>query len=48
MKQVKLTGIKRFAEEECPIPKVNEDQVLIKIEICGICGSDASSYCIRS
>jgi len=44
MKQVKLIGIKRFKEEECPIPKVNEDQVLIKIEICGICGSDVHSY----
>lgn len=26
------------------IPKINEDEVLIKVRACGICGSDARSY----
>ena len=44
MKQVKIVGVKQFVEEECSIPIVNNDQVLIKVEICGICGSDIHSY----
>ena len=30
--------------KEIDIPKINEDEVLIKVKACGICGSDARSY----
>ena len=30
--------------KEVPIPQINDDEVLIKIKYCGICGSDWGSY----
>ncbi|MCD6318308.1 alcohol dehydrogenase catalytic domain-containing protein, partial [Candidatus Aerophobetes bacterium] len=30
--------------KEIDIPKIAEDEVLIKVKACGICGSDARSY----
>lgn len=29
---------------EVPVPKINQDEVLIKVKYCGICGSDWSIY----
>ena len=29
---------------EVPIPTINDDEVLIKVKVCGICGSDWSIY----
>lgn len=29
---------------EVPIPSINDDEVLIKVKVCGICGSDWSIY----
>ena len=29
---------------EVPVPQINDDEVLIKIKVCGICGSDWSIY----
>lgn len=29
---------------DVPIPEINDDEVLIKIKVCGICGSDWSIY----
>lgn len=29
---------------EVPIPEINDDEVLIKVKVCGICGSDWSIY----
>ena len=44
MKQVKLVGEKEFEFNKVSIPKVNPEQVLIKVKACGICGSDIHSY----
>jgi len=30
--------------KEIDIPQINEDEILIKVKACGICGSDARSY----
>lgn len=30
--------------KEIPIPEINDDEVLIKVKMCGICGSDWSIY----
>ena len=35
---------KRFEMHEVPIPKINDDEVLIKVKYCGICGSDWGSF----
>lgn len=29
---------------EVPVPEINDDEVLIKVKVCGICGSDWSIY----
>lgn len=30
--------------KEVPIPEINDDEVLVKVKYCGICGSDWGSY----
>lgn len=40
MKAAVFYGGKRFAVEEVPIPRVEEDGLLIRVEAAGICGSD--------
>lgn len=40
MKQAVLTGIKQMQIEETERPVPGEGQVLVEIEVCGICGSD--------
>ncbi len=45
MKKVALTGIKEFGIFDTSIPEIiNEDDVLLKIESVGICGSDMHYY----
>ena len=29
---------------EVPVPQINDDEVLVKVKVCGICGSDWSIY----
>lgn len=35
---------KHFELHEVPIPEINDDEVLVKVKYCGICGSDWGSY----
>lgn len=44
MKANRLYGIKDLRLEEMPIPELKEDEVLLKVEACGICGSDVNRY----
>ena len=44
MKQSKLVGEEEFAFEEVEKPSPSEDEVLINVKACGICGSDVHSY----
>lgn len=44
MKVAVLMDRKKILIEERPIPAIGEDQVLIKVEYSGICGSDIHSY----
>lgn len=39
-----LTGVKRLEIIEFPIPEINEDEMLIKVEGSGICGTDVHEY----
>jgi 2-desacetyl-2-hydroxyethyl bacteriochlorophyllide A dehydrogenase len=40
MKAAVLAGKRKFAIEEVPEPVLEEDEVLIQVRYCGICGSD--------
>ena len=45
MKAVKLTGIKKMEAMDVPIPEIiNSDDVLIKMGVVGVCGSDIHYY----
>ncbi len=39
-----LTGIEKIEMKEFPIPELGDDDVLVKVEGCGICGTDAHEY----
>ena len=34
----------KFVLQEVPVPEINDDEVLVKVTYCGICGSDWGSY----
>lgn len=44
MKYALLYGIEDLRIEEKPIPRVESQKVLIKVEMCGICGTDILIY----
>ena len=39
-----LEGPEKMVIREFPVPEVGEDDVLMKVEMCAICGSDIHSY----
>jgi threonine dehydrogenase-like Zn-dependent dehydrogenase len=39
-----LTGLKNFEIKEFPIPEVGDDDILVKVEGCGVCGTDAHEF----
>lgn len=39
-----LTGLKHFDIKEFPMPQVGDDDMLVRIEGCGICGTDAHEF----
>ena len=44
MLQARLVAPEKILLEEVKIPLVGEKQVLIRVKVCGICGSDIHSY----
>jgi L-iditol 2-dehydrogenase len=44
MQEAVLVGERKFAIRRAPKPALNEDEVLIKVRYCGICGSDLHTY----
>jgi threonine dehydrogenase-like Zn-dependent dehydrogenase len=44
MKAMVLEEPKKFVYKDVPVPEINDDEVLIKVKYCGICGSDWGSY----
>jgi len=44
MKAMVLEEPKKFVYKDVPIPEINDDEVLIRVKYCGICGSDWGSY----
>ena len=39
-----LTGLEKVEIKEYPMPEVGDDDILVKVEGCGICGTDAHEY----
>lgn len=39
-----LTAPKKFEIREYPIPAIGDDEMLIKVEACGVCGTDGHEY----
>ena len=39
-----LTKLGHFDIKEYPIPEVGDDDILVKVEGCGVCGTDAHEY----
>lgn len=39
-----LTELEHYEIKEYPIPQVGEDDILVKVEGCGICGTDAHEF----
>lgn len=38
------TGPRKFELREFPVPEIDDDSALLRVEACGICGSDAEQY----
>jgi len=39
-----LTGLEHFDVKEFPMPEVGDDDILVKVEGCGVCGTDAHEF----
>jgi len=39
-----MTKIRHFEIQEYPIPEISDDEMLIKVEGCGVCGTDVHEY----
>ncbi|MBQ4154375.1 MAG: zinc-binding dehydrogenase [Clostridia bacterium] len=39
-----LTGLEHFDVKEYPIPPLGDDDMLVKVEGCGVCGTDAHEF----
>ena len=39
-----LTGIRQIEVKEVEIPEISDDEVLVQVEGCGICGTDVHEY----
>jgi len=44
MKAQVVKSPNKMVYEDIPIPQINDDEVLIKVKLCGICGSDWSIF----
>ncbi|MCQ2771260.1 MAG: zinc-binding dehydrogenase [Clostridia bacterium] len=39
-----LTSLEKFEVKQFPIPELGDDDILVKVEGCGICGTDAHEF----
>src|SRR5688572_11278588 len=39
-----LTGPRRLEPRELPVPDIGDDGALLRVEVCGICGSDYEQF----
>src|SRR5512134_369680 len=38
------TGVRKLEPRELPVPEIDADSALLRVEACGICGSDYEQY----
>lgn len=43
-KAMVLTDVRKMEMQEFPIPEITDNDALLKVEMCGVCGSDPSMY----
>ena len=43
-KAAMLTELEKFEIKEFPIPELGDDDILVKVEGCGVCGTDAHEF----
>lgn len=39
-----MTELKKFELQEYPLPELGDDDMIVKVEGCGVCGTDAHEY----
>ena len=39
-----LTALEHYEIKEFPIPELGDDDILVKVEGCGVCGTDAHEF----
>ena len=39
-----LTALEHYDIKEYPIPELGDDDILVKVEGCGVCGTDAHEF----
>jgi len=44
MRIAALTGERRFAIEEAPVPQLQADEVLVRVRACGVCASELDTW----
>ena len=44
MKAAFITGPRQFEIMEIDMPAIGDDEMLVKIDACGVCSSDMSGY----
>jgi len=44
MKAALLKAVREVTLEEIPVPEISDDDVLVEVKFCGICGTDVGSY----
>jgi threonine dehydrogenase-like Zn-dependent dehydrogenase len=44
MKAAVLSNVKEITVQDRPKPEINPSEVLVEIQVCGICGTDVHAY----
>jgi L-iditol 2-dehydrogenase len=44
MKVAFIVAPRKFEIREVPMPRISEDEMLVKIEACGVCSGDMPAY----
>ena len=48
MKAAIYHSLNNIKIEDMPKPKINQDEILVKMKACGICGSDLMEWYLKS
>ena len=48
MKALVVEGVKQFTYKDVPMPVLKDDEALVRVRACGICGSAATVLMMQS